>query len=355
MDAMIESNIKPSPTVILTGAGASAPLGMQQMSSFMDIVHKTIEPEDYAFLERIYRSARTLDGQPGRDLEVVLERIKQYKDILSVTHSDANLNELSDQGKVARFEEQVSSVDTTIRHLIFSHYGGTIKPRASYELYEALFNKIRSANNPYLPVFTTNYDLAIEEYVEQAKETEVHDGLIQEGNRRIWNPHESFNPREDMSTLKILLFKLHGSVSWYRRDGQIQGFHDVATPSLDGGWESMIIYPAQTKTDTMKEEPYRTLYAFLERYVAQATTFLVIGHSLRDEILLNTIRTALRKNDNISMLIITRTASDQFIERVNGLGAKRYAIIESEFEPGIKASYLRKLEKSIFSKSNIAK
>src|SRR3989338_5578712 len=95
----LSQTICKSNIVLLTGAGASAPLGLRLMASFMDLLEEKMQKYDMAdqldlkgFLGKIYESKAWSGMKLGRDLESVLERLEDYQKWISLVEIDRNLS-----------------------------------------------------------------------------------------------------------------------------------------------------------------------------------------------------------------------------------------------------------------------
>jgi hypothetical protein len=180
--------------------------------------------------------------------------------------------------------------------------------------YEPLFDLIFNYVNPdehCLPIFTTNYDLAIETLCEKKySKYALIEGLDTDLSSKIahWNRNEF-----DMFSLweghqNLVQFKLHGSVDWIRQEksGRI-----VRAPAMydaldSDEYKNAIIYPTGDKA--ANREPYFSAYEYYSRCCEQAKVLIVIGYSFRDYEALSRLTGAHRRNDTLKVVLVAPDA-----------------------------------------------
>lgn len=154
-----------------------------------------------------------------------------------------------------------------------------------------------------IEVFTTNYDLLLEEAFEDLS-IPYFDGFV--GSRQSF-----FDLRavEDNLIPKhwTRLWKIHGSINWFQKENK-----EVYRSSLSkNNGESHLIYPSHLKYEQSRKMPYLALIDQLNRFIRQPNSLLIIsGYSFNDQHLNDTIISALRANPNsmaIALLFETLT------------------------------------------------
>jgi hypothetical protein len=330
--------------VVLTGAGASQPLKKPLMNSFMDLLEEELHEEARKVLARIYETYKLPDGEKGRDLEVVLEALTRYEEHIKLYETD--LNFIQFVGRAANFntfKSYVELIRETAIQLIFDHYG-SVDADDSVALYSPFIETLLyKQGTQFLPIFTTNYDPAVETYAEQVG-IKLVDGFTT-GRRLVWKP-DLFNEVGPERGQAIALFKLHGSTNWYYQDGEIVVYNGLSSPVVPG-CENMILYPAQIKPELIEREPFKTLYFYFEQYLTSAKITIIVGHSLRDKVLVETIRRAVRKNRQLSLIVINKKFSKHEKETLDFIGKRQIGLIEAPFEKGSDAKYLIALRKKL--------
>lgn len=347
-----------SPVVLLTGAGASAPLGLRTMGGFMELLHSRLEAEDkgdlWAFLANIH-SYELHHPSPARrhaelDLERVLFTLEDYKELcarLTVEAMDENIKSFmldSDLELADQLKERTTNLERFIKELILRHYS-RIDSAKAYRLYTPLFDLIQQCTGvSHIPVFTTNYDAAIEEFV-QIPEANV--GLVDGFTRprvgqRDWTGQFKLG---ESAGLQILLFKLHGSVYWIEPDpGKIYSVDGLSSADLGYLGRDMLIYPGLLK-EIILEEPFRTLYKYFREYLRQAYVLVVLGYSFRDPGIELAIEVASESNPNLTLIILNRSLDTAAVERLSRLGLRQ--VIHVDHYIDFEGTYLPDLQKQL--------
>ena len=214
-----------------------------------------------AFLDRLdewaRRKRRTLD------IELVLETLQRL--------ADWDENPLSGFGPpVAVKEIDPKTLLTQLRGFI----KGKVIVDASQTGYLAPLRGFIDAYRP-LHAYSANYDTAIEVFCAE------HKLKFRDGFDESWNPEVFEDEGADLR-----LFKLHGSVTWYRSNrGRflkipvlVQGSSvDLVTKERD---EALMLYPAQ-KFEYV--EPLFELLLQAKRRLATCGVLIVVGYSFRDD------------------------------------------------------------------------
>lgn len=144
-------------------------------------------------------------------------------------------------------------------------------------------------------VFTTNYDLLLEQAFEDLS-IPYFDGFV--GSRQSF-----FDLRavEDNLIPKhwTRLWKIHGSINWFQLENK-EVFRSSKTNEIDA---SHLIYPSHLKYEQSRKMPFLALIDQLNKFLRQPNSLLVIsGYSFNDDHLNDTILSALKANPN-SMVI----------------------------------------------------
>lgn len=335
----LKSKIAKSKVVLVTGAGASAPLDLRLMASFMDLVEERVKQyhEMLEMLQSIYSSYTLPDGSPGRDLETVLDVINRCKSAFTLFEKEPVLKSITPTADDwSRVRETFSELDKAIHDLILKHYSfnsyreiGKVQAKV-VELYAPLFQMLTQRfHQTFIPVFTTNYDPAVEIYC-TATHTPLEFGFDPILLR--WEP-ERFSqyvpPDEDLA---IVLFKLHGSVTWYEREGGGIYYFPIGSSSIPEH-QNVIIYPGQTKYAIL-DPPFNIGYSYLAACLQKAEYVIVVGYSFRDlgfqDILLN----AKSANPGLKLVIVNRGFNKQQREAILQSYGPNFQHVSWYFEPG---------------------
>lgn len=147
-----------------------------------------------------------------------------------------------------------------------------------------------------IEIFTTNYDLLLEEAFESLKVPyfdgfvgarfpffdlrAVEDGLIPGHWTRVW--------------------KIHGSINWFLQENK-----NVYRSTNLEGTDSYIIHPSHLKYDQSRKMPYLALIDRLNKFLRQNSAVLIIsGYSFSDDHLNDTILNALRANPTAMVIAL---------------------------------------------------
>jgi hypothetical protein len=145
-----------------------------------------------------------------------------------------------------------------------------------------------------IEIFTTNYDLLLEEAFEALK-VPYFDGFV--GTRF---PFFDLRAVEDglIPNHWTRVWKIHGSINWYLKKNK-----DVYRSTSLNGSDSYIIHPSHLKYDQSRKMPYLALIDRLNKFLRQNSAVLIMsGYSFSDDHLNDTILNALRANPT-SMVI----------------------------------------------------
>lgn len=138
-------------------------------------------------------------------------------------------------------------------------------------------------------IFTTNYDLLIEEALEN-HHIPYFDGFVG-GNQPFFDRHSIANA--DLPDEWIRLWKLHGSMNWVVQESQ----DSIRIWRTDSPADKRaVIHPSNRKYDESRKMPYLTLIDQLKDHLKKDDSVLfVVGYSFEDEHINDIILQALRE------------------------------------------------------------
>lgn len=175
-------------------------------------------------------------------------------------------------------------------------------------------------------VYTTNYDLCIEQAAGQAG-LPVIDGFSHTDPQRFDGRNYDLdyvrrvpNQREPRFVEGAFqLYKLHGSVNWKDWNGEI-----IRDPQTEQG---VMIFPRDSKYQLSYQHPFLEMMARFQFALRQPnTTLFVLGFGFNDDHLSEPILSALRSNPQFNLVLATRSLS----EKSEGTDANRYFKVFSE-------------------------
>jgi hypothetical protein len=297
----LNTTITQSPIILFLGAGASVPLGKPAMKKFVEKLSNEITFGIEASLLSALISVR------GLDLELILEDLETF---LNLQYISSFLFD-GDKSRLEVNRSQIASLRSLLRRSIIREYS-TIDTIRAVEAYKPLFDIIFShidSSTFCLPIFTTNYDPAIEKFCsDQFEQYYYINGMEEDIGETYWNPSEFERFRIRPENLNIVLFKLHGSVNWISltENGKI-----VQVPMYDvfdtDEYRNAIIYPASNKLTN--SEPYLTCYHYFSKCCEHAKIILAIGYSFRDYEALGSLLKARQVNEDLKLILLSPDAN----------------------------------------------
>jgi len=308
-----------SSNVLFLGAGASNPWGLPLMSEFFQLVKQNIGSANIDAFSLFEKNNIT-------DLEDILELINAHsashvirmeleppiKGAIQFVGNDIYYKEDDIYHRLGNPTTFLSGLHRLKRYLerqIFISLRKYDRDRAFQSL-QRISSKI--CINKKLTIFTTNYDLVIEDLCREMKWILTDGFAVETGDPShtlLWDSKKYVHVENQNPS--IVLFKLHGSINWRRiEDGIIKAtdvipppiYHDPEQP------EHILIYPARRKVAS--EDPFFSCYNALQRTLDEANLCVFIGYSFRDYDCLNRIQSSLLHNKNLRILICDLRATD---------------------------------------------
>ena len=300
---MATTAFKRDEIILLLGAGASVEAGIpdsgKMIDEIQDLVSNDPEWSRYRELYRYLRSsiffADGLEGIFDDKVPFNIERLVNVLDELQKKERHALYpfvgawNPKLQEVAGANFENVRDFRDAIIRILRDKWVALREKERAAY--YKGLLRFQEKYHHP-LRVFSLNYDLCIEQSCENAS--------VQRGfSERTWDWRMFDETSEDSRPL--LLYKLHGSLDWYFKDGQVQ-YSD--SPSTIGFDDIALIFGTSYKLQYI--DPFLFLMYELRRWTLDAARAIVcIGYGFNDEHINGILRQSLAQNCERKLLAVT--------------------------------------------------
>jgi NAD-dependent SIR2 family protein deacetylase len=312
----VSPDICASKLILFLGAGASASLGLPLMDSFMDVLEAGMDRKSLATVQAIY----TMPGK-SRDLEVVFDTFRDYDKIAHYFRYDPNLSRTP--AGLDSLMARVDRIRGRAMELVLQQYS-EVRTEELRRLYRDFVLLLAESNkHQHLPIFTTNYDLAIETLAEDSAADsfggfELVDGFTRDNVRR-WDPSlfDRFGETSE-GEATILLFKLHGSCQWRVRK-HTEEVTKESTPQLEGKestYDNGVMWPGETKR--IKKGPHETNYNYLEQCLMQAEACVVVGFSFRDPVIKGYFVKALDLNEKLKVALVDPHAEPLAQELLGG-------------------------------------
>lgn len=281
---------------ILLGAGASFAYGIPMMrqfyEQFIDYV-RTRRSHCLPLLERLIAGVMT------PDLEVLIQKLEQVRAMRS------GLEVLAESANAVT--DHLDQADE-LRGYLDMFLIETCEQFNQAKVKEKLSKLVHFASNRQAHIFTTNYDRLVE-VAATSISVPYSDGFEFATSRpeSMWNG--TFGPG-------LPLIKLHGSVNWYEEQGTGSLFRlerGYSLPSNQYGLthgartlRPLMIIPTLEKAILRK--PYMGLLTQFSDALKEMDLFIVIGNSLRDDHLRNTIA---ERAHRLNIVLVNPAARDQ--------------------------------------------
>ena len=269
-------------TLLITGAGASAELGVPTMHAMLAEFREMLRPR-----QEFRNAVAQLDALLVAKREVDMEDAINEIETLCVTSKTLRMLErIGDESQWERVVELRSEAEWFVQHAC-----ERMNSQRATRMWERL---LKTASPESLQIVTTNYDRAIEIAAEAAG-VELDDGF-ERFTGREWADWRGF----DATNRGIRLLKMHGSTDWYRRRGSeidvvklrhAMPLYGGVTLRLDDvGREvgSALVLPTREKLTTL--HPYPDLTYRLHASAGAVDVVVLLGTAVRDSELRAVIR-----------------------------------------------------------------
>lgn len=190
---------------------------------------------------------------------------------------------------------QLTELDLCCSQVIANIVGKNLPDKPNGYLQLAAWIDGASRHAP-VEIFTTNYDLLIEEALEKFR-VPFFDGFS--GTNEPFFDTNSIE-RNDLPPRWVRVWKLHGSINWFERS-MPDGSRIMWRGIRGGSTAPVMIHPSHQKYDQSRRMPYLALMDRLRGFLSQPSAVLfVAGYSFGDEHLNGAILDALQANPTAS-------------------------------------------------------
>ena len=159
--------------------------------------------------------------------------------------------------------------------------------------YSELVSWINGVNRKHgVEVFTTNYDLLLEQALERSK-TPYFDGFS--GARDAFFDPSSIS-KNDLPSRWVRLWKLHGSIGWEKNDKN----EIIRIPRSNN---ASMVYPSHIKYDQTQAAPFSSLFERLRNFILEPDSLLIsTGFSFADAHISSRLLESLQANPSSALL-----------------------------------------------------
>ena len=285
--------------LVFVGAGGSAAVDREQYPTTVEFFESL--PGEIKNSPIFLKACEFLKKKKGKeiiDIEDVLEILDEFQEDCRKVTSPATMVGWTISGTsgligginlspiASLVEQQIAPLNSDIKKQVYEFYA--VRPDTEKLATWIKFLKGLRDIDPTLEIFTTNYDLVLEDATEQA-EINVEYGLVHSRlsvtlDQDFWDPHRRLLLLKNPGGL---LTKLHGSVNWQRHNGDVI----AGSPYFTGDHQNQcLLYPGYKGVPT--EEPFRAFHNHLRKVVrgeyGALSAAIFIGFAFRDDYI-NTI------------------------------------------------------------------
>lgn len=243
------------------------------------------------------------DKQRAGDIESLLSLCKMK---LELMRARATQDEIKDpKGAIGKLQTFVAEAEGAILEKVDFVDHGTDLPA-----HRGLIQKFakRAVDKQRVKVFTTNYDLCVEEAASRLGVVLV-DGFSHSAEQRFNRDYfqhdivrrQTSGTKADYIDGVFHLYKLHGSIDWRRRADGLVIRSRVNDPAL----KPVLIYPRSTKYQEAFETPYLDMFAAFQAALREPdTALLVAGFGFADDHISAPIWSALESNLSLRLILV---------------------------------------------------
>lgn len=237
------------------------------------------------------------------DIENLLSLCKMKLELMEVRAEENEKNDPDGPiGKLKTFIEEAEGailerVDFVDQATDLSAHRGLIQKFAK-----------RAVDKPRVKVFTTNYDLCVEEAASRLGVVLI-DGFSHSAEQRFNRDYfqhdivrrQPSGTKADYIDGVFHLYKLHGSIDWRRRTEGVV----IRSRANEQALKPVLIYPRSTKYQEAFEIPYLDMFAAFQAALREPDTALLIaGFGFADDHISAPIWSALESNLSLRLILV---------------------------------------------------
>ena len=281
------------------GAGTSCALGIPDIAALTREVEATLKDGAAKTFGIIKDDLKT--QIQGRDVNIE-DILNQLRNIRELTKESETKTYLSVSGKDA------ATVDGEICKAIYQIIT-TKESSASLTSTKRFFAWYNLLNRDFTKeVFTTNYDLVIEKALE-ASEIPYFDGFVGSYEPFFWQESVDHQAQHgDLTKNWIRLWKIHGSLSWFRRYSETTKSHRIIRigniESVADIKNELVIYPSKDKYDSSRKQPFIAYFDRMRDYLLGGELlFVFTEYSFSDQHINEIVFNCMRQNNRLFVIV----------------------------------------------------
>lgn len=217
------------------------------------------------------------DGDAAPTVEGMLNRIRALRDVAGKSLvREMSFDELD------KLDREISS---QVRNVVTCDLPSDPNP------YHSMASFIRTHRYPFSEIFTTNYDVLIEQALE-CQQVPFFDGFV--GSARPFFDQRAIEDGE-IPARWSRLWKLHGSINWrYNKSTKA-----VVRSEREADGDELLIHPSHMKYDESRRMPYFVMIDRLRSFIRhkeRPVALVILGYSFGDQHLNEAIVESLKAN-----------------------------------------------------------
>ena len=207
-----------------------------------------------------------------------------------------------------KFENLINQVNKDLKTYIQIELGKTFDSKQTLNYYTNLFDGFfNEPSKKKLILFTTNYDLSLENALEEGESNiDVYIGFEPINNRMTFvdNKSKIINMiNRPVKNKTVYIFKIHGSVDWQKYKGKIVRGSSVG---INDPHDLYLIYPGvknweDAGIDEVDSRIFRILHDVFKEILKRSKALISVGFAFRDKYIYQLIKEALLNNDNLKI------------------------------------------------------
>ncbi len=283
-------------TALFLGAGASAFIQYPTARGLMERLRNRVQAGEADGMSEVIK--HITEGYD--DIEKLYDGIDRLLSVRHDTDHDAPnigpiIHTLYDKNSSFKATlDELESLKSVIDDILLESFKfNTSDIESVVQMYDMVKEVIKDNESDGLQVFTTNYDMVIEEYAKEIDFEPVNGFQHRRSTDNAWVGRWETRTRNK----PLYLTKLHGSVNWYEKDGKIWEYEDIRQRPAGS---SVMIAPTEGPKDYSRK-PFPALQKHFEDEIAKVDVLLMIGFSYRDDYVVKVIK----KNLDRGMKMIT--------------------------------------------------
>lgn len=294
------------------GAGTSIAAGLPGIDDLTQQVYDKLEkPYKKQFSNIQNELSNTVN------VEMVLDRIRLYRELIGGSE-EAEYSGIKGSKAIRELD---AAICKNIRDIVSEGAPNGLK---SHLIFAQWIRMLHSTREWPIEIFTTNYDLLLEQAMEQSR-VPFFDGFIgsvapfflpESVESDLKEGRESFSSYPPKAWTR--LWKLHGSINWHlenRSSTDKERITRLSGSSVQKG-EELMIFPSREKYSQSRKLPFIAFHDRLRKFVETGEILLLaMGYSFSDEHINDILIQGLRSNPRLAIsAFIYEQLPDKLIE-----------------------------------------